>query len=469
MSETELERVVRTTATGQAYGITDAGFIPKPVARLLEEKLAAARELFGAAVDLTSGSALRTLLEVVAVDEARCWTSVGRQFDASHASTASGAALSRLGAELGLARPFHRATGIVTIAVEEDLPTSVPEVVLPRGSRLQSVGGQDVFISRTTRLSSSNRSADVPVTAWRPGPQGDLDPALDIGGVMAGLIDDFSPADVRVATARELLRDAVLSLTHTQALVGGALQWADDAYRDLLLGYPRNLWTPDAVRVAVSLVPGVRQVVVKDLYGGLDINQSIYGNFSFAERLFSEQRSLGSPYFFTVLVAPEEAAIWDGPGQLADTVREAIDQVRPIGIAPNIERAGQVGVAFSARLIVDGLPVPSTRLAVASGGSAEIAALLGRINDRVRRYVARLRIGEPVRFSEVMWALMNEPGVSDARDIRLLRYPPTLADLDLSGSGGGLTPTRYKCGQDVEIGPAEVAVLVADPDEIEVV
>ena len=73
MSESELERVVRTTAAGKDYGITRAGFVPKPVARLLEEKVAAARQLFGASVDLTSGSALRSLLELVAVEEARTW------------------------------------------------------------------------------------------------------------------------------------------------------------------------------------------------------------------------------------------------------------------------------------------------------------------------------------------------------------------------------------------------------------
>jgi hypothetical protein len=60
------------------------------------------------------------------------------------------------------------------------------------------------------------------------------------------------------------------------------------------------------------MVAGVRQIVVKNLYGGLDVNHSIFGNFSFAERLVSEQRSLGNPYLVTVLVAAEEAAVWDG-------------------------------------------------------------------------------------------------------------------------------------------------------------
>ncbi len=464
MTEADLERVVRTTAVDRAYGITDSGFAPKPVGRLLEERIAAARALFGESVDLTSGSALRTMLELMVVEEARLWDHLGRLFADSHVSTATGESLSRLGAELGLPRPFHRATGQVVLAVEADLPADTPELVLPRGARLLAQGGVEVFLGATVRLSNAVRRADADVTAFVPGPSGDLDPAADASGATPGLIDAFSPDDPRLARARELAIAGHVSIAHTTALSGGLQQWADEPYRDLLLAYPRNLWTADAVRVAVALVPGVRQVVVKDLYGGLDINQSVFGNFSFAERLFAEQRSLGSPYFVTVLVAPEEAAIWDGPGQLADQVRAAVDTVRPIGIAPNVEQASLVGVGFRVRLVVDGLP-----LSTGPDGTAgpEVAALLGRITDRVRRYVGRLRIGEPVRFSEVMWAVMNEPGVVDARDLELLRYPPLLSDVDLE-SGVGLAPAAVGCGNDVLIGPSEVAVLVDDPDRIQV-
>ena len=198
------------------------------------------------------------------------------------------------------------------------------------------------------------------MTAFDPGPAGNLDPTAEVDGDTPGLIDSIDRADARVAAARELAEAGTLTITHAAPLPRRGDDWGDEPYRDLLLAYPRNLWTPDALRVAVSLVPGVRQVVVKDLYGGLDINQSIYGDFSFAERLFTEQRGLGNPYFVTVLVAPEEAAIWDGPGQLAARVREAVDQVRPIGIAPSIEPADQVGVGYRARLVVDGLPVAAT-------------------------------------------------------------------------------------------------------------
>lgn len=454
-SDADLDALARSTASGLDHGVTPAGFVPKPLARILDEKIALARALFGADIDLTSGSVLRTLLELTSVEDARLWTHLGLVYDDNFVATARGDALSRLGAELGLPRPFHRATGTVRLQLTADLPAGIPELVLPLGARLRSRGGTAAFLRESVRLDAATATADAGVTAFEPGPVGDLDPTAQVDGDTPGLLDAFDPADARIAVATRLVAAGTLAITHTEPLSGGDRTWSDEAYRDLLLAYPRNLWTPDALRVAVSLVPGVRQVVVKDLYGGLDVNQSIFGNFSFAERLFSEQRSLGNPYFITVLVAAEEAAVWDGPGQLAERVRAAIDTIRPIGIAPSVEQALQVGVGFRARIGVDGLPTDA----------GAQAGLVGRIADRVRRYIGRLRIGEPVRFSEVIWAVMNEPGVSDARDLHLLRYPPRLTE-DVLGGAEPYGVQELAVGQDVVVGPAEVPVLVTAPSDV---
>ena len=96
-----------------------------------------------------------------------------------------------------------------------------------------------------------------------------------------------------------------------------------------------------------------------------------------------------------------------------------------------------------------------------------MTALVGRIGDRVRRYVGRLRIGEPVRFSEVMWAIMNEPGVVDARELRLVRYPPQLSAGHVTGALAWAAE-EAAVGQDVQIGPTQVAVLVTDPADVQV-
>lgn len=116
-------------------------------------------------------------------------------------------------------------------------------------------------------LSNAVRQATVPVTALVPGPESDIDPL----GSPADRIVGFRPEDPGTALLRQLaerLGAQPVVVEHTTATSGGATYWSDARYRDLLLSYPRNVWSPDAVRLTVALVPGVRQVLVKDLYGG---------------------------------------------------------------------------------------------------------------------------------------------------------------------------------------------------------
>lgn len=462
-----LEELMQTTATGTPYGITSEGFVPKTVGRLLDEKLAAAKLLFGDDLDLTSGSAMRKLCEMMALEEARVWEHLGTAYADSFVATATGEALSMLGAELGVNRPHHRATGTVTVKLAGDLPPSHPNVTLPRGTRLLTSGGHDYFLVDTITLSAATKKSDVVVKAFVPGPELNLDPAIE-----TQVLDRFNEYDHRSDVVRMVAAAAgsdIVIIEHSSPTTDGETFWSDESYRDLLLAYPRNLWTPDAIRITVALTPGVRQVVVKDLYGGLDINQSIFANFNFIERLFSEERSLGDPYYFTVLVAPGDGAIWDGPGQLRERVREAIDQVRPIGILPKIEPAVLIGVGFSCVLAVEGVPIPGgTPTAINS--SAEAIALKERILDRARRYVSNLGIGEPVRYSEIVWAIMEEPGVVDAKHVRLRRYPPQLTFQDLlDPTAPAGSPQTFAPEQDVAISPTEIADLVEDLEGVRIV
>src|SRR5690242_19675516 len=125
-----------TRSTGSAsFGVTPAGFLPKPFTRLLAEKIALAQQLIDTAIDLSSGSVVRKLLEVTALEDARTWAALAAEYDDSFVTTARGRALSDLGEELGISRPFLTATGSVTLTLAKALPPSVPQLVLPRGSR----------------------------------------------------------------------------------------------------------------------------------------------------------------------------------------------------------------------------------------------------------------------------------------------------------------------------------------------
>ncbi len=305
-------------------------------------------------MDLTAGSALRKILEIIALEEARSWVHLALAYEDTRVSTATGDALTRLGAELGLPRPHHRTGGQVAFDLVGTLPPDVPALAPPRGTRLLTANRHDYFTDEPATLTNTGRLATVAVRAFEPGPGHDA-AAKEVGG--------FNPLDPRTDLVRKLSAGGppLVTVTHTTATDGGGTYWSDSRYRELLLAYPRNLWTPEAVRTVVSLVPGVRQALVHDLYGGLDIDKPIFGSFTFLERLFSQERSLGNPHFFTVLVAPEEGALWDGPGQLAERVAAAIDRVRPVGVAPDIDRAGEVSVGFTCTISVEGLPIPAGR------------------------------------------------------------------------------------------------------------
>jgi hypothetical protein len=468
------EAITRSTGAAQ-YGVTQDGFVPKPFARLLAEKLALGRALFGDDLDLSSGSAIRKLLEISALEDSRTWSALAAQYDNGFVVSATGAALSHLGEGLGISRPFMEARGSVKLRLTGDLPTGFSQLVIPRGARMLTSGGHHVATDETVSLSADNRERDVPVVAFYPGPEHNLDPTTAAGnGSFPQKIDRFNLLDESLnmlAAAEAAAGGPLVTIEHTSPLTGGERRWADARYRALLLRAPRSIWTVDAVRLAVSLVPGVRQAQVRDGWGGLDINQSIFGNFNFVERLFSSERDLGTPYYFTVLVAPAAAAIWDGPDGLQVSVQSAIEDIRPIGIFPQVVRADEVGIGVSADLVVRGVPLPSGNRATVNA-SPPAQALKARLVERLRRYVENLSFGEPVRAAQGTWALMNEPGIADVRDLKLLKYPPGLASMPVSDPLALVLPAGpqvFDCGENVDLQVNQIAVAVDDPSRLTIV
>ncbi|MDA0160863.1 baseplate J/gp47 family protein [Solirubrobacter ginsenosidimutans] len=458
---------IRSTAS-EGFGITGTGFVPKSFARLLTEKLATARLLFGDDVDLASGSVLRKVLELAALEDARLWAAVGSVYDDGYVVSARGAALSRLGEDLGIARPHEPARGHVTLKLKAKLPAGRDRLTLTRGARLSTAGGHHVALDETVVLTAAAPERTPAVVAFHPGPSHNLSPAAP-----NQKIDRFNRADaalMELEAAEQEAGEELVDIVHTEPLTGGELQWPDARYRALLLRAPRSLWTVAAVEQAVALVAGVRQVQVFDGRGGLDITQSIYGNFNFIERLFNAERDLGNPYYFSVLVAPTPAAIWEGPDGLKAAVETALDDLRPIGIYAAVERAEEVGVSVDAKLVVRGLPLPTgSRDAVNASPAAR--ELRMRLYARLRAYVDQLAVGEPVRSSEVVWAIMNEPGIADVRDVHLVRHPAEVSSLDLSVTPTGSSLQRLGCGENVELQSSEIPAFVDmdDPRPFEIV
>lgn len=456
--------VIRSIGS-QPFGITPNGFVPKPFARLLGEKLALARTLFGDELDLSSGSVIRKLLEITALEDARTWAALATMYDNGFVASATGDALTRLGEELNLTRPFAHARGTVKLKLAGDLPPGVTQITIPRGARMSSSGGHHVSTDERIVLSSSNPERVVSIMAFYPGPEHNLNPTIAAAdGTFSQKLDRWNRLDPAVKELDDAEKAAGANLVvieHDQPMTGGEFQWPDARYRELLLRAPRSIWTVDAIRTAVSLVPGVRQVQVRDALGGLDINQSIFGNFNFIERVFGTERDLGSPYYFTILVAPMPGAIWDGPDGLRATVESAVEDLRPIGIFPKVEQGIEVGVGVEGKLVVKGLPLPNGSSAAVNASPAA-SAFKARLLSRMRQYVDNLEFGDPVRAAESIWAIMNEPGAADIRDFKLLRYPPGFDAIDLAAGTDLDAVQKFECGQNVTLRGNEIAVFVDD-------
>jgi hypothetical protein len=468
------DQVSRSTASA-GFGVTDVGFLPKPFTRLLAERIAVARQLIDPDLDLSSASVLRKLLEISALEDARTWSALGALYDDCFVGTARGLALGELGAELGIDRPYLNATGTVTLTLAGALPTGVTQLALPRGSRMTTSGGHRVALAATVTLTSAVTTLLAPVVSFDPGPIGNLDPAVtDPGGGNPQNLDRWEVADGKLA---ELLAadeaaglpdgasaggHGLVRISHTVPLSGGEARWDDQRYRALLLGAPRSLWTVEAIATTVSLVPGVRQVVVRDGWGGLDLSQSIFGEFGFLERMFAVDRNLASPYFVTVLVAPTEAAVWSGPGGLREAVEEAIRDVRPVGVFPDVVQADQVFVAVQAEVITRGLALPPGSSASVNSSPAALA-LKQRLLQRLHRVVDNLQLSEPVRCAVVSAALMGEPGVTDVVQLRLVRFP-RLVDRIGSTTDEDVTPEVLGPDENLNLAGDQIAVLVDEPD-----
>ena len=457
-----LDQALTRTTAADGFGVTDNGFVPKPFGRILTEKLALARLLLGSDLDLTAGSVIRKLLELSALEDARTWAALARMYDDQYVASATGDALSRLGEELGVTRPFLEATGVVSLTFVP--PTGRNSLTIPRGARLLSTGDHHAATSAPVTLTRDRPTQIVEVVAFYPGPDHNLDPAQPAQKLVRWNPDDRKLEwDGSLPGLTQLARNAgvdpktIVAIAHTTPLTGGELGWPDGRYRTLLLRAPRALWSADGVRLAASLVPGVRQAQVIDDLGGLDVDLAIFGQFRFGEALFAAGRDLVAPHTVDVLVAPRPAAITgEGPGNLRDDVAAAVEHLRPLGIRIRVIEADQVFVGIEAKISTEGLPIPRSPSAQLTSPVAN--ELKQRLLARVADYVESLRFGDPVRYAEVMFALMSEPGVSDVVDLRLLRFPP----LNPQAADPTNGYQRMEFGVNVQVAATQIAVPVND-------
>jgi uncharacterized phage protein gp47/JayE len=417
------------------YGVTKSGFRIKPFEAILDEKMERARAMFGDDADLRETSALRKLLDISSAEDLELWKGMEQLYYGGFISTASGVSLDLLGEDLGLTRRFLPAEGKIKFTLSNEAPGRVYH--LPLGTIVETDPPVRHFRTlRTISLSAGNKEQEVEIAALERGPD---------GNVAANTINKINA----VHAQRYLnLGTAAVAVKNEAPLTGGERLEDDAVHRERLLGHPRTVWTLPAVTHAVKQVDGVRDCRVFDPLGGVDVSLSKFNEFRFGARLFGTQRLLGTPYFFDILVALQPGFPWESAGG-APGVREAIENairdVRPISIFPNLRQANNVLIGLRAKVLIK---AGHDRNAVAAS-----------IKNRLETRVDSLTLGGGVLYSAVLRDCLEVTGVIDVQQLRLRRSP------------GQFSRFTFGSGQRFQSGVIEAAVgenLTLLPDEIAV-
>jgi len=403
------------------FGITKTGFVIKPFADIIN--------------DLGSTSVLRRILDIASAEDQELWKRMEGLYYSNFVSTASGDALDLLGEDVGLNRRFLFAGGTVNLKLSGEAPGRVYN--LPIGTLVETDPPVRRFRTLAlVSLSSENKEAKVDIEATSRGSE---------GNVAASAINKLNPTFVQ----RNLnLGTAQVQVKNDLPTEGGDDLESDASYRDLQLGHPRTLWTLESVRSAVKSVDGVRDCRLFDPFGGVDVSLSKFNFFLFGGRRFGTQRLLGTPYFFDILVATSPGFLWESEGQVTgvhDAVENAIREVRPLSIFPNVRLANNVRVGLRASILIK------------SGHDRN--AIAASIKENLERRVNTLGLGNAVLYSEVMCDTKDVAGVVDVQQLHLRRCPPLLATITFGRS------ERFQ-GEVIEMAVGENLPLL--PDEISV-
>jgi baseplate J-like protein len=420
------------------FGVTPDGFVLKGIDRIVADQQGRARTMFGDDVDLSSGSALRKVMDAVAWDAHDLWRGLEAQYYSLFVTTAAGPSLDLLGTDLGRDRRSLQATGSVTLTLVNGAPGR--RYALPEGTVVETVAVPHLRFRLTAlvTLSADQPSATATVQAMDRGTASNLAPGqvLQVNAAYAQLSLNLGQAQVTGA--------------NPAAFAGGELSEGDADYRARLLGVPRSIWTLDALLAAVLELNGVRDAAAFDPLGGVDVSQSYFNLFLFGERAFSRERLLASPYYFDVVVATQPGWPWTTAGGVTgvfDEVLAAVRALRPVSVFPNIVQADSVELGVRMTLVVEG------------GSDAD--AIRAQIVSAIHASVNTLTIGRGVQCSDVLLLARTAPGVVDVQNLHLRRCPPVFAGVNFDGAVFG-EMVEMAVGENVPLGPHEIAHFTID-------
>lgn len=213
----------------ERFGVGEDGFVVKGIDRIIADQQTRARAMFGDDVDLTSGSALRKVLDAAAFDTHELWRALESQYYGTFVSTAQGPGLDLLGCDLGLHRRELRARGTVILAIEKG--ETDRRYAFPQGTVFvtEPAPGKAVLAFRSARaaiLSAEQPTATVEVEAVTRGATGNINQSTTLR-----LDHEWARHNLNLGTVE-------VKVVVQQSFHGGDLGESDAAYRARLLGVP---------------------------------------------------------------------------------------------------------------------------------------------------------------------------------------------------------------------------------------
>jgi uncharacterized phage protein gp47/JayE len=161
-------------------------------------------------------------------------------------------------------------------------------------------------------------------------------------------------------------------------------------------------------------------------------------------------------------IAVLTAAIDNQVVGLRDQILAALEPIRPISTFPDLIQADTVEIALRAQLTLQSGADPDSVLA-----AAELA---------LTTYMAGLRLGGAVLYSQVLRTLTELSGVTDVQNLRLRRCPPQFGEVVFGApvvfaNSDTISQIEMPCGGNLVLAANEVAVFASDSNltDLEVV
>ena len=353
--------------------------------------------------DTNIGSVTRTLLETVGREIATLYDEMGVAYDAGFIDTARGNSLDMVVSILGIQRKSAQfATGTVTFSRRN--PSQ--DVSVQRGTRVSTRASdpQNVKIYETTmtvRLPKGENDIEVPIKAQMSGEGGmtDFETITALETPIIGVDNVLNKKPTNIGTERETDEELRARAKATVLSAGKA--------------------TPDAIRIAVLGIPGVRGVTVNEMPSG------IAGELD-------------------VVIDGLDLSDKDSP--IYQKVQDTVDSVRPAGIHVNIKST--VTVRADIKLYLKLTDILRT--------DEEAEEIISKIRTRIARHIGGLDSGSNLVRNRMISAIFEIKDVYniDEFNITTRKFDEKLGTL-IDDTHKRLDPKT----QDIEVGDKERAKL----------